>query len=372
MYNNTSTFAFLTLVKAGLWEEKVFLSQFGEVDFNSVYRLSEEQSVVGLVAAGIEQVQDIKVPSAIALKFVSCTLRLEQQNTAMNEYLAKLIEQLRSKGIYSLLVKGQGIARCYNRPLWRACGDIDLLLDGPNYQNTKSFLVTLASTVYEEQLQRLHLLMLLDGWPVELHGTLHSGLWKKLDSGVDATQADVFCDGKVRTWMDGKTPILLPAVDEDIVFVFSHILQHFFKGGIGMRQICDWCRLLWTYRTDVNLDLLATRLQEMDAMAEWKSFASLAVNTLGMPSSAMPFYSDSRNWASKADRILSFVLETGNFGHNRDVSYHKTSPYLLRKAISLWRHTKDGLCLFTIFPKHSLIVWGNMIKVGIRAVMRGR
>ena len=52
MLLDTSTLAFLSLAKAGLWEENVELSRYGEVDWQIVYRLSEEQSVVGLAAAG--------------------------------------------------------------------------------------------------------------------------------------------------------------------------------------------------------------------------------------------------------------------------------------------------------------------------------
>ncbi len=82
----------------------------------------------------------------------------------------------------------------------------------------------------------------------------------------------------------------------------------------------------------------------MKAIAEWKSFAAHTVNTLGMPA-------------------------TCNFGHNRDSSYIRKTPYIIRKTISLWRHTQDGLRHIAIFPKHTIIAWGNMIKKGVRAVM---
>ena len=49
--------AFLTLVKAGLWEKEVRLLSSDGVDFSCVYKLAQEQSVVGLVAAGLERVQ---------------------------------------------------------------------------------------------------------------------------------------------------------------------------------------------------------------------------------------------------------------------------------------------------------------------------
>lgn len=48
--------AFINIVKAGLWEKDIRLSYFGEIDFTSIYRLSEEQAVLGLVASGLEHV----------------------------------------------------------------------------------------------------------------------------------------------------------------------------------------------------------------------------------------------------------------------------------------------------------------------------
>lgn len=87
MMLDNNTRAFFALVKAGLWEQKVRLSQFGQIDFDVVFRLAEEQSVVGLVTAGIEHVIDVKVPQEIVLQFIGSSLQLEQQNLAMNEYV---------------------------------------------------------------------------------------------------------------------------------------------------------------------------------------------------------------------------------------------------------------------------------------------
>ena len=121
--------AFLVLVRSGLWEKVARLSQFDEVDYNELYCLAEEQSVVGLVAAGVERVIDCKIPQGIALQFAGTTLQLEQRNQQMNSFLKELVDRLKAEEISALLVKGQGVAQCYERPLWRTCGDIDLLLD---------------------------------------------------------------------------------------------------------------------------------------------------------------------------------------------------------------------------------------------------
>ena len=363
---------FLKLLQSGLWEKDVFLEKRTPIDFHEVYQLAEEQSVVGLLTAGLDHVKDVKVPQYVTLQFVGSSLQQEQRNLAMNVFVAELIDYLRSRDVYTLLVKGQGIAQCYERQLWRACGDVDLLLSDSNYTTAELLLTPLAKRVDEEYAYNKHIAMNIKDWEVELHGTLRCGLWKSLDCVIDEVQNEVFHDGLVRSWLNGKTQVFLPRADEDVVFVFTHILKHFFKEGVGLRQICDWCRLLWTYRESLNHGLLKSRIIKAGVMSEWKAFAALAVDALGMPKEAMPFYSSDKKWKKKADQILSFILETGNMGHSRDWSYFGKYPYVMRKAISLWRHTCDGIMYFRIFPLDALKVWNSMVASGISFALRGK
>ena len=291
----------------------------------------------------------------------------------MNVFVAQLIDYLRKQGIYALLVKGQGIAQCYEKPLWRSSGDVDLLLSDDNYKKAAESLKAIATSVDEENTYNKHLAMTIDGWSVELHGTLRSGLWKGIDKVLDGVQGDVFYGGKVRSWMNVRTQVFLPGADEDVAFVFSHILQHFYKEGIGLRQICDWCRLLWNYRDKLDMELLESRLKKAGIMSEWLVLAALAVQYLGMPEAAMPMFGSSvQKYRGKANKVMEFVMETGNFGHNRDYSYYKKYPFVVFKAISLWRHITDTYRYFRIFPLDSIKVLLRKMCVGASVAVRGR
>ena len=70
--------------------------------------------------------------------------------------------------------------------------------------------------------------------------------------------------------------------------------------------------------------------------------------------------------------MLDIILETGNFGHNRDSSYYEKYPYVLYKIISLWQNTKDTVKHMGIFPIDSIRIWGLMIKDGATAVFKGK
>lgn len=373
---------FFELLKVGLWSDQGAVQEFkssmvqDSLDWKRVYKLAQEQSLQGLVLQGIEELRakglELNVPKVLLLQWIGEVQVIEQRNKDMNAFIAELIEKLRKADVYTILVKGQGIAQCYERSLWRACGDVDLFLIEDNYRKAVQVLSPIASSIDEENEYNKHLAMTIDGWAVELHGTLRSGLWKSIDRELDKVQNAVFYEGKVRSWMNGGTQVFLPAADEDVVFVFAHILQHFYKEGIGLRQICDWCRLLWTYRDSLDLKLLEQRIRKMGVMTEWKAFAALAVDYLGMPLEAMPFYSDDKKWKRKAVRVMEFVLETGNFGHNRDYSYRKEYPYVVFKAISLWCHIQDFGRYFVIFPLDAVKVTWNRLILGFTVALKGK
>lgn len=342
--------AFFSLIRAGLWEKEVRLVPSGGIDFAEVFRLAEEQSVVGLVAAGIEHIVDAKPQEKDLLQFVNVTESLMIQNQAMNYFIGIMVEKMREAGIFTVLVKGQGVGQCYERPLWRSCGDVDLFFDAENYEKAKGFLTPLASEVEPEDKRKKHLAMTIDPWLVELHGLMPTEISERINAGVKQVQNDIFAGGGVRVWKNDGADVPLPSPDNDVIIVFTHFLQHFFVGGVGLRQICDWCRLLWTYRESIDRDLLLRRLQEMGIVSEWKAFGAFAVEYLGLPAEALPLLATGGLWSRKAKRICRVVLDAGNFGHNKDNSYRSRYPLLVEKSITFSRRIVEYVQLFSIFP----------------------
>ena len=370
MKKDSTTEAFFALLRSGLWEKDVSLLPCGLVDFDAIYKLAEEQSVIGLVAAALEHV-DIKVEKLKSRPFILWVFAQEQKNASMNELINWLMLRLKERKVEAVLVKGQGIAQCYERPNWRTCGDIDLFLAPENYEKAKSILLPIASSAGKEIQYEKHLDMTIGDHSVEIHGTMNTSVSDQIDKTQAAIQKNMFNEKSYRNWFNGEDSVLLPAPNEDIVFVFVHIIKHFYKGGIGLRQICDYCRLLWTYRDSINHDLLLSRLTQMDILDEWKSIAALSVNYLGMPSDAIPIYDSASRWSHKASKILRIVLQKGNFGHNEDRSYYEKRSYLTIKAISLWHWIKDYSKLFAIFPKNSWRSFWRIVKGGTVAALRG-
>ena len=345
--------AFFALVRAGLWENEVRLSAFGTSDFEAIMKLGMEQSVSGLVTAGLDHVSDVKIDKDNSMPFLKEIVRREVHNSAMNDFVAKLFNQMNDKGIKAVLVKGQGVAQCYERPTWRAAGDVDLFLDEENYQKAKEFLIPFVDYSDPEDAAKKHLAMKVASFDVELHGAMHTDVSARIDAVVDEVQRDIFENRGVRYWDNGGISIPLPSPDNDVIIIFTHFIGHFYVGGIGLRQICDWCRLLWTYKDKINRDLLGKRLNDMELMPEWQAFATFAVEFLGMPAEAMPFYVDSAKNKRRALRIRSLVLRTGNFGHNKDESYRWRHSRLVGNIITFFHRFGEFVRLSTIFPSNA-------------------
>lgn len=338
---------FFELLQVALGNRLVLTGTPTSAEWEVIYRQATEQSVLGLVLVGIETT-NVRPPQELLLQWIGEVQVLEQQNKEMNVFVAGLIERLRKADIYTLLVKGQGIAQCYEKPLWRTCGDVDLYLSESNYKAAKEFLKTLATHEDGEDKKRLHAGMTIDSWTVELHGTLHSSFSKRTNNVLDEVHHAIFYGGEVRSWNNNDVPVFLPSADNDVIIVFTHFLQHFFIEGVGLRQICDWCRLLWQYRRELDLRLLESRIRKAGLMTEWRAFGAMAVEYLGMPEEAMPFY-DSR-YRSRGERVLKKILECGNFGHNHDLSYRAKYSGLKYKIVALWRRVKDFAGFVRIFP----------------------
>ena len=241
-------------------------------------------------------------------------------------------------------------------------GDIDLLISSCDYNKTRDALLNIVDRADKEVPEIRHQGVIIGLWEVELHGSLR-GLWSpRVDRAIDKYQKECFEGEHYRIWDNEEVEIALPSVDYDLVFVFTHILQHFFRGGLGLRQICDMARLIWTYNRDIDVQKLDMRLREMGLQSEWNVFAALCVDLLGMPVESMPLYSSLKKWKRKAERLLLIVLGRKNIGFTHD---NNGNGFLTRKLVSLGHHTSDFIHHYSVFPLDAIMYFCRLVGRGL-------
>lgn len=109
----------------------------------------------------------------------------------------------------------------------------------------------------------------------------------------------------------------------------------------------------------------------MHIMSEWKAFGSFAVDYLGMPSDAMPFYSSSNIWKRKARRIMNYIMKVGNMGHNRDMSFYSENNRIVKKFKAFWMRVTVLSSHARIFPFDSFRFLPFMVYSGVKSYIRG-
>ena len=123
---------FFSLLRTGLWGTEPEVSLFaGETDWETVFLIAKEQTVVPTVADGVESLlsrTDIEIPREVRKRFASGLLKTEQRNRRMDRLSTYLFQKAEAEGIPCVILKGQGVARSYPVPLWRQSGVVDLVV----------------------------------------------------------------------------------------------------------------------------------------------------------------------------------------------------------------------------------------------------
>ena len=342
----------------------------GGVDWEALYRLSYAQTVVPLVTDGINRLPQAFLPNDRPERldpFLADMMSTAKRNRALDNFIPKLFHAL--DGIPVVLVKGQSLAQDYPDPERRQPGDIDLLLLPSSYEAAKAILLPKATTVLEEDAETWHQGMRFNSVEVEIHGSISTLMSRKLDRKLAALLEEQFREGNFPTVSIGGTGIPVPEAGFNAVYIFVHFLQHYWSGGVGLRQLIDWMTFISVHKREIHPVILEKRLEDLGLLHVWKVFTGFAQEYLGCPPEKLPLAAAPDS--GKNARIWRYIRRCGNFGKNVDRTRGKES-YLVRKVHSFWRLVvADRLRHFPVFPKESIRFFLGAFGYGLQRLAKG-
>ncbi|MGM9773598.1 MAG: nucleotidyltransferase family protein [Candidatus Egerieousia sp.] len=361
---------FFKFVRCGLWNKASVIDSIpSEMEWKQLFVLFRQQAILGIFVSALENLKKEDVPEAIRMKAALSAVTLEKANAKLNKALAEVGKIFDENGILYTVVKGPSVAQCYDKPLWRAPGDIDLFMPHDSYEKAKQIIIPLADSVMKEGVNVKHYAFFYKGVEFELHGTMFTQLSNRIDSTLLSLQNKMFLERSLREWDNNGYRVLSPGINEDAVILFTHFVKHFFKKGLGLRQVCDWSQFLNRYYDKLDIDRLKVEIRELGLMSEWVAFASFAVDFLGHPSDKMPFYKGGKS--NKARRIWKYLKRVGNFGQIRqDLKPINSTPYFVRKASSFFAMLKDVVEHTLLFPLDSISFFFYYLPHGFMYVVR--
>lgn len=303
--------AFFALVRAGLWEdvqpeERLFEGATSD-DWTALYRAAMSQALVALCFDGMNRLPiPLRPPRTLYLQWAAKTAQVEAANRKLNGVLQEVVSLYQAHGLQPAILKGQGMAACYPDPLHRQCGDIDFYAGGEEARQGNQLLLGVGATKDAEASYK-HTCFEWKGVHLESHNIV---------ARLNSPRANRHFQRLVRQWHPQgiltRQGIPVPPPQFDALFIFLHAFSHFLNSGIGLRQLCDWSRLLWYEKERIDLALLEKELRQAGLLKAACAFGALAIHRLGLPRECLPFAveSDSR----LEERLLEEILATGNFG----------------------------------------------------------
>ncbi len=361
---------FFALLRSGLWNEVPDSAFFaGSVDWEALYRLASEQTVVPMVADGINLLPKRFLPKEPERMdpFLGDMVLTAQRNAKLDGFIPKLFRSM--EGIPAVLVKGQSLAVDYPEPARRQPGDIDLLVLPSSYEAAKAALLPKATKVLDEEREILHQGMYFKSVEVEVHGSISTLMSRKLDRKLAALLAEQFDGRELPTVEIAGTPVPVPEAGFNAVYIFVHFLQHYWSGGVGLRQLVDWTVFTSVHKRDIHPVLLETTLRDLGLLHLWQAFTGFAQEYLGCPAEKLPLAK-----APDADRnagIWMHLERSGNFGKRTDRTRGKES-WLMRKVHSFWQKVVcDRLRHFRVFPRESLRFFLGAFGYGLQRLAKG-
>lgn len=349
---------FFELIRSGLWGHDADPTLFDTgTNWQLLYRMAAMQSMTVIFADGVNTLpKGLMPPPDISRRLHLALSGTLHANRLLDSGISDLVTLLRGAGIEGVLLKGQGVARYYTIPEHRMCGDIDFYVGPDAFRRACKLLKASGARPLEES--EKHSSFACNGVMIEIHRKVACGHSSLQDRRLQSWWSPLLDRRDELLAADFKgTRVYLPPARFDALFLLYHAANHMITGGVGLRQLCDWCRCLHTFRNSLDLQALESDIRKLKLQRFWKVFAWIAVNRLGLPEDEMPGYS---GYGKPAMLCLSIIMKEGNFGHFSDKvqsgsSGNMPSKNRILRKMHTCRHVLGRqLELLRIFPKQVL------------------
>lgn len=314
MQHATKAFrALLTLLQAGLWEERpqdCSLFPLTDAEWSELFILAQQQTVLGITYRGLDYLPEHLFPSPeLIFRWVAEIGRIEERNLESNQSLIELLTLFEQSGLKPILQKGQGVATLYDRPLLRSCGDIDLWFP-TRKEGQEALRIITEKGCKPEKAPDGSYHYHWRGIEVEHHPELID-LQSLMVKGWARRRVKAMQPITVTLPEHSETPILTPSAEVNLLLINAHICKHAIGLGIGLRQMCDMARAYHCLRNQVDGEAIY-KLYKRAGLLRWSTLLhNFLVQYIGLKPHDLPYQEE---LTEDAQPLMKVVMRGGNFG----------------------------------------------------------
>ena len=294
---------FLTLLRAGLWEQDLQLSAVPDKEgWEQVLELGRGQAVMGLLLRGLAQLPtEQRPPEQFAPVLQAWEDAFSRANARYARVQAELLAQLTAAGLHPVVQKGSEAAKYYTDPSVRQVGDIDLFLPEGEFQRARALFPD------ARRASDGAIVTARDGVTIELHPRYYDA---------------------------HLSPAKLPEIGSpcgEILLLSSHIFKHAMGFGLGCKQLCDLAVALARLDGKYDKNELREALRHAGLLRWHTLLCSLLVADLGLnPACCLEGFQ-----SVDPKRLRNIVRSSGHFSHHAKTKAATAGAFLRRLPFSL-------------------------------------
>lgn len=345
---------FYELVQVALGQRMILSHTPSEGEWQELFEISQKQAVTGLTFEALDRLsqQEQKPPVDLLYEWIGASEQIKQQNRVVNKRCVEISKQFADAGFRTCILKGQGNALLYPNSLARVSGDIDIWVDAsrkiiheyvvsicPNAQDGGTHV---DFPVFDDVIVEVHYRPSHDSRP-KYNKRLLQWFMDHADEQFSNRQS-----------LDGYGDVCVPTALFNVVQQMSHIMNHFFVEGIGLRHFVDYYYVLKSlYKDDVDISVIEDILVNIGMKDFAQGVMWIEQHCLGLGDCCLLVEPN-----EKPGRvILKEMEEGGNFGHH-------DGRYSFRKKGMLSRGIVDTYRLIKLTPQFpSFSLWYIMEKI---------
>lgn len=305
--------AFWELLQSGIHgtvPRIAFFENLTGEDWAEIYVMAKRQTVCGVCYHAFCRLPDTLLPAGeLLLRWVARVAAIESANVTMRKAVVELVALLRKSGLHPVVQKGLSVARFYEHPDSRECGDIDLWVPSEEMWKAISAIKPITDNLAVHSDGSFS--SLFGGFVVELHRSLIN-----ISNPRARRKLDSYIRKYVQTEMFDTAAIPYPPAILELLLVNIHIMRHAMGTGIGLRHICDYVLASKALMSQIDSNEYAELCQSL-GISGWTSILNeFSVRYL----KALPSELPESGWHGKkrlpVEKLLEIIREGGNFGRH--------------------------------------------------------
>lgn len=393
MQNSPTTY-FFELLQMAVGRRSGLSATPVKEEWKAMFQMAREQALVGVFTDAVCRLPlEMRPPRKPLARLCSEVMMIEDTNKALFRKCCELTSALATDGFDSCVLKGQGMALLYPKPLLRQSGDIDVWMKPTsntaaepiedtlyNYARTRG---EIDDACYHHLAVRLHV-------EATKEGRLILQQSKKESDEVEMHIRPSFMfspssNKRIQQWFDeqwlmmkensvtvpdhlysssatspiGDFPMVFhcPTPQFNIVFALTHIYRHLFDEGIGLRQLLDYYYVIMAFNQTADSGIKAETMATLHNLCLYR-FAQAVMYVLhevfALPEAEMLVPMDTHC----GQFLLSEILQAGNFGQHDNRITIAANETPLHK---FFRRQRYSLRLLRYFPRE--VLWQPYFKI---------